>query len=1445
MIDTSKIQANKKSERIYIRAIQCLEILFLLLTGFYLFTRVLSITTFLIPVGGLDAWLPKALLATSLVHLFLVGTRRWTAWLSLVLAADFYFIFRKTGYIEIVYLAALTIGFSGMNYRKVLKTFLISVGACFLIAIIAALSGAITNFVYPRAGYGLRSAWGICYPTDFATLALFLVLILWATWRKLSDWEALFFCAVSIAISAFIAHSRTSTICGGILLVMMLYHGLEDWYTRNHPEHVRLNKCVNCLLVSAFPLCALVMLAVMLLYSRGTNIGFKLDNLMSGRLKYIFEAWQMHGLKVFGAFFEQIGNGFSLVKPDGYNFIDSSYPLMLMRYGWVFTLLTGALWCRTTWCAIRNKDKRLALAMALIAFHSFSEHHFLESHYNILLAMPFAAFEGLSGDTKVEKADKKDTWATLITVAVCAALTLTLPGFFSKAQSFFEAKGLCGGGQKATTVIAMITGMLCVVCGAVAAFYNVVRRLLHRSGGKTFALYATALVLCVALLGGAHAFTERVIASDFEAKSAMIEADRPALEIVMASATGKVYAGVNPELYQKSFTSIRDSLYTGEELARLYDTTTLMNASKEYSAFISNGFLYTKISDRHALYTSDRSVIEALTDAGYHLTGYYSNTSEVNLARLAEMNNLTYVRGEGVALDGPIEAISSGPYWNVYAGKYTLTYELSLPEYASREPGRVCTLRVAAYSGQEVLLEKEVTMDRFDAEGKAAISIPFTSKDYQNVEFLALTEADRQVNVTRISCVRTPDLDVHRFLDSKMREIRTEYYDLSGEPAVTSGGYHAIEKEYDFYGNVKCQRYYDRDNALTMHTSGYAELRRTYNAKRQIVREAYYGTDGAPIALTSRAAINEREYDSDGNVIVNRYYGIDGKPVMTTSGYAELHRKFDEDKHVIQEAYFGVEGEPIPLSTRQYAIEQEFDTNDNVTVRRFYGENGELMLRTDGYAEVHWQYNGMHQVIREEFYDTEGEPVVCSNRYAADEREYDDAGNVIVYRYYDTDGQPTIMKSGYAELHRTYNDKRKVVREEYYDTDGAPIALSAGQCAIENTYDGDGNVSVRRFLGPDGMPVLRSDGYAEVHWAYNGMRQVVREEFFGTDGQRIAINTGQAINEREYDAAGNVTVYRYFDAQCQPVVTTSGYAEIHRAYNERRQIVREEYYGTDGLPMIQSEGHCAIENEYDDKGNAAIIRYYDGDGELISICNGYAEIHRTYNNKKQVIREAYFDTEGKPYIRAAGHVAIEQEFDDKGELAVRSYLDAQGKPMERIDGYSEARWTYDENNVRNVAFYNLNGEEIPIEGLNLAMDSPDGWSKWYTPKVDTVNYCENFTNANLGNKGVGDTYTLQIEVEFEKATATQGQQFAFRTQGSVGGDWTIGNVWNSKLLYLDTPPEDGIYRYSITQQINEKNAVGNMFNLGFRCDNWACGRFRIRLLKVERGSEIKVWTPGI
>ena len=53
-------------------------------------------------------------------------------------------------------------------------------------------------------------------------------------------------------------------------------------------------------------------------------------------------------------------------------------------------LVRVVLWVLMTRKAVKTGHWRLAFGLALIALHSFSEHHFPEVNYNILVILPFS-----------------------------------------------------------------------------------------------------------------------------------------------------------------------------------------------------------------------------------------------------------------------------------------------------------------------------------------------------------------------------------------------------------------------------------------------------------------------------------------------------------------------------------------------------------------------------------------------------------------------------------------------------------------------------------------------------------------------------------------------------------------------------------------------------------------------------------------------------------------------------------------------------------------------------------------------------------------------------------------------------------------------------------------------------------------------------------------------
>ena len=997
---------------------KALEIAFLALTGIYLIYLMLGMTTFYLPFPSwFNEVLFLAMAAITALRLLFLGVRRWEPWASVGMAAVYYMVFRSTDYSFLVYLAVLTAGLSGIDHRRILKTYLYTLGTVFFVTVIAALSGAITNYVYVNHGEGIRSSWGFCYPTDFASFALFLLLILWVTWRKLPDWAMLIPCAASALLAKYIAISDTSFICSLLFAAMILYHGFEKRVLSKNRKLHWIQSVSDLLLKVAFPLCAIMMFALMALYHKSLTPGIQLNDLLSNRLSLAVSAWQEHGLTAFGTPFEQIGNGFSSVTSAQYNFVDSSYPLILLRYGWVLLITLGILWGWTICRAIRCGDRRLALAMGLIAFHSFAEHHFTEVNYNILLVMPFAMY---AGQTRTETApirENRRNWVAALCTAVIAGLLLGLgvPRFLPWLKTVLQALQLRGD-ESGWAVVWINLGILAVTAAALWAIYKIIQAAVTKRPFRQWAVGIAAFVVCVCLEGGTLAYGHAAIAQATKAASDIIEEDRQALEVIQEAAVNPVYSDILPTVYSRTYPGINEPVLSGEDLARYRGSTILADSDAEYSALINSGFLYSRISSRHAIYTSDPVVAQSLKVNGYSVKGYYDEFKNVDLAYEACLNDLDYDSETGLFLDGPLHSLTMGPYAELYAGDYSAVYDLQLPDGPADGNSTVCILRVSSAWGEKTLAVQKITGNQFDANGELSVTVPFYVEAGQGVEFLVIDEDAMPVRVRSIRWGRAAGVDVHKSYDEKLRVIRLEYYSLDGEPAAASGGYFACEIGYDRAGNVSEMRYYNADGQPTPNNSGYAMVRRSYNSLKKITRQAYYGTDGNYISLSSGQAIEERDYDQSGNIICYRYYGTDEKPVIISSGYAELRCQFNEKNESIREEYIGADGLPIALAGGQAALERAYDSDGNVIEYRYYDVQNHLTEVEAGYAIARSAYNADKKLTEESFFSAEDTAVSLGTvGYSRIKYEYDADNALSLVYYYDGDGNQ--LEAGSANMH--------------------------------------------------------------------------------------------------------------------------------------------------------------------------------------------------------------------------------------------------------------------------------------------------------------------------------------------------------------------------------------------------------------------------------------------
>lgn len=435
--------------------------------------------------------------------------------------------------------------------------------------------------------------------------------------------------------------------------------------------------------------------------------------------------------------------------------------------------------------------------------------------------------------------------------------------------------------------------------------------------------------------------------------------------------------------------------------------------------------------------------------------------------------------------------------------------------------------------------------------------------------------------------------------------------------------------------------------------------------------------------------------------------------------------------------------------------------------------------------------------------------------------------------------------SGITLLEREYDDNMNLVYQFRKGADGIGIGDYDGNAGFYRVYDKRHHIISQKNIGIDKKPNINHNGFSEFRREFEG-ENLVWEGYFDLEGKLVErLDCLYAVVIKEYDRKHNCIDEKYFDINGNMTNSSYGYAEIKREYHGIK-ISKESYFDMQGNPLTLPEGYTSKCFGYNDSGKIHTEIFMDENNNAILTSFGYAEVRRSYDGS-DIVQEQYFGPDGFPLVRAGGYAAISQKWEN-GSLKSRTYLDKDCNPVERQDGYSTVIWEQDEDGIKEVQFQGVLGEPVSIEKINLATNigtNADGWSAWMTPRQNAENYCFNIGYANLGPKAEGDSYSSQVEIEFKGVSSEPGKQFLFLTQGAQDGKWTAGNVWNGELVNLNEVPEDGVYSFTSTVVIDDNMAKVSRFDLGFRCDYWASGSFRVRNVKVEKGDTATEWSPGI
>jgi len=328
------------------------------------------------------------LIFTAIKYLSQDKSSKREKWLHLLLATSFVGSAIFSEYIFLLIPLFFILGAQNVPFRKLVQIYCIIAGTLMVVTIAGSQLGIVENLIY-----GNRISLGFNYPTDFAAHIFFFALA-YCYLRKdrLTYIELAGILVLSIFTMIF-NHARTNSICLFLTFAVFLYLKVRTEVSSRKGTDYKMSPNLSKVLVMSMPICAALIIGLTFLYNYDPGLPFirTIDKFLTGRLYWGNLGLEQYGIRLFGSTFDMVGAGGATAVKEDYFFLDSSYVLLLIRYGIMVFLSVITVFILSAKRAFAEKDIVLLWILALISIQCTIEQHLLEMAYNPFLYYLFSS----------------------------------------------------------------------------------------------------------------------------------------------------------------------------------------------------------------------------------------------------------------------------------------------------------------------------------------------------------------------------------------------------------------------------------------------------------------------------------------------------------------------------------------------------------------------------------------------------------------------------------------------------------------------------------------------------------------------------------------------------------------------------------------------------------------------------------------------------------------------------------------------------------------------------------------------------------------------------------------------------------------------------------------------------------------------------------------------
>ncbi len=300
--------------------------------------------------------------------------------------------FFKTGSSIMIVLLLLVVAAKGIDFKNILRVYIIVVGSIVAFAFICSLMGVIINLKYYVPDEKLfRNSFGIVYCTDFAAHVFFLILAYFYVRSEKLKWYDYLLAIIVTALTYKYTRGDLDFITSVLTIILFAIGNLIGIQKGTKAKYlVKTNNCIwkNIAMISMTSCCVFMYLFT-INYSDSTKWMTDFNEFISGRLNIGQKTLSETGFGLFGTKITMHGAGGNTApNGDNYNFIDCSYVYVLVMSGLTLLLIFLAVYA---YSAHKNgEDVYLMYAIILISINCMIAHHLQDISYNPFTLMIMA-----------------------------------------------------------------------------------------------------------------------------------------------------------------------------------------------------------------------------------------------------------------------------------------------------------------------------------------------------------------------------------------------------------------------------------------------------------------------------------------------------------------------------------------------------------------------------------------------------------------------------------------------------------------------------------------------------------------------------------------------------------------------------------------------------------------------------------------------------------------------------------------------------------------------------------------------------------------------------------------------------------------------------------------------------------------------------------------------